>query len=69
MGERKMYMEYQVTYHDFTLNSVFSCGQLYLGEHNHITEIQCGLQQGPNILKCLFTKPTRASLLLSNPEL
>lgn len=48
MGERKMYMEYQVTYHDLTLNSVFSCGQLDLGEHNHITEIQYGLQQGPD---------------------
>lgn len=43
-GEGKMHMEHC----DLALNSVFSGGQLDLGECNDSTEIGYGVQQGPD---------------------
>lgn len=45
MGEGKIHTEYQVMHHDVT---VLSGGQLDLGEHNDSTEMECGLQRGPD---------------------
>lgn len=62
-----MHMKYQVTHCGLTLSSVFSGGQLNLGEHDS-TETEYGYNKSL-ILQCLFTEPTHASLLLSSPEL
>lgn len=41
-------MEYQFTNCDLVLNSVFSGGQLDLGEHSGSSETEHGQQQGPD---------------------
>lgn len=47
MGEETMLTEYRVTHHVLALNSVFSGGQLDLGECNDRTEVEYGVQ-GPD---------------------
>lgn len=48
MGEGRLHMEYQFTNCDLVLNSVFSGGQLDLGEHSGSSETEHGQQQGPD---------------------
>lgn len=45
MGEGNLQMKYRSAYHDLTLNSVVSVGQVGWGEHNGSTEIEHEVQQ------------------------